>query len=110
MKNNFYVNVYSLFYQKNELTGEIETHYRFLKNEGFYSGLKAKKYAFEKAERIKELNPCLEVLVQPIFGKNHKVPDALELIKQLQNKPVEKPKYSYEDLAHEENDIRRQWD
>ena len=110
MKNDFFVNVYSLFYQKNELTGEVETHYRFLKNEGFYAGAKAKKYAFEKAERIKELNPCLEVLVQPIFGKNHKVPDALELIKQLQSKPVEKPKYSFEDLANEENDIRRQWD
>ena len=110
MKNDFFVNVYSLFYQKNELTGEVETHYRFLKNEGCYAGLNAKKRAFQKAERIKELNPCLEVLVQPIFGKNHKVPDALELIKQLQSKPVEKPKYSFEDLANEENDIRRQWD
>ena len=110
MKNNFYVNVYSLFYQKNELTGEIETHYRFLKNEGCYGGLDAKKYAFQKAERIKELNPSLEVLVQPIYGKNHKVPDALELIKQLQNKPVEKPTYSFEDLTNEENNIRRQWD
>ena len=72
MKDFFYVNIYSKFYQRDKF-GDVSDGFRMIQNEGCFSN---KKMAYAKADRLKDnLNilgdgGTFEVIVQKSYGKN----------------------------------------